>query len=180
MKIKNPFFNRDALILAQNLLGKKLVRKIGERKITGIIVETEAYVGPKDKASHAYKWKRTKRNEVEYLSGGYIYIYLCYGIHWQLNIVASKKGIPECVLIRALELPEKTKNASGPGKLCKWLKLDGSFNKEDITKSKRIWIEDGPKPNIVSAKRVGIDYAGIWAKKLLRFYIKNNQFISRK
>jgi len=180
MKIKNSFFIRDALTLAQDLLGKKLVRKIGKRKITGIIVETEAYVGPKDKASHTYKWKRTKRNEAEYLKGGCIYIYLCYGIHWQLNIVAAQKGIPECVLIRALELPEKTRNASGPGKLCQWLKINGSFNKEDITKSKRIWIEDGSKPKIVSAKRVGIDYAGSWAKKPWRFYIKNNQFISRK
>ena len=180
MKIRNPFFVRDALTVAQDLLGKKLVRKIGERKIIGIIVETEAYVGPKDKASHSYEWKRTKRNEAEYLNGGCIYTYLCYGVNWQLNIVTSKKGVPECVLIRALELPGKTRDASGPGKLCKWLKVSGSFNKEDLTKSKRIWIEDGPKPKIVFAKRVGIDYAGKWAKKPWRFYIKNNPFISRK
>ena len=77
-------------------------------------------------------------------------------------------------------MPGKTKDASGPGKLCKWLRVDGSFNKEDLAKSKRIWIEDGPKSRIVSAKRIGINYAGSWANRPWRFYIKNNPFISRK
>lgn len=184
-KLQRNFYTRPAcrrgrptLVVAKDLLGKYLVRKIGRKKLVGKIVETEAYIGPEDKASHAYKGKRTKRNEVEYLEGGRIYIYLVYGMHWQLNIITAKKGKPECVLIRALEHPK----ATGPGKLCEWLKLDKSFYGEDLTKSKRIWLENGEKikkSQIVAAKRIGIDYAGSWAKKPWRFYIKNNPFVSK-
>ena len=185
--------------VAKELLGKYLVRQIGKKKFIGKIVETEAYIGPKDRASHAYGGKITERCKTEYLVGGHIYIYLCYGMYWQLNITTEVAGKPECVLIRALEpvlynAKLKIKNvklqnakkriASGPGKLCQWFKLDKSFNGEDLTKSKRIWVEDrGCKitlREIVKAKRVGIDYAGIWKEKLWRFYIKDNEYISKK
>jgi len=187
-RLKRSFFVRPTLKVAKELLGKYLVRKIGRKKLVGKIVETEAYIGPEDKASHAYEGKVTKRNEAEYLTGGHIYIYLCYGIHWQLNITTNEKGKPECVLIRALEPVEEKattkKAASGPGKLCKWMRLNKAFDKEDLTKSKRIWVEDRgeriKKSQIVAAKRIEIDYAGAWAKKPWRFYIKDNSFISRK
>ncbi len=210
-KLSRKFYTRPTLIVAKELLGKYLVRpirkssisngvkKIVTKKLAGKIVETEAYIGPEDRASHAFKGKITERNKTEYLTGGHIYIYLCYGMYWQLNITTEKAGRPECVLIRALEpLGEKArleKIASGPGKLCRWMKLDKSFDKEDLTKSKRIWLEDPApeqarygagrgikikKSDIVATKRIGIDYAGSWAKKPWRFYIKENPFVSRK
>ena len=206
-RLRRKFYIRPTLEMAKDLLGKYLVGKIGRKKLIGKIVETEAYIGPKDKASHAFGGKITPRNKTEYLEGGYIYIYLCYGMYWQLNITTEKKGKPECVLIRALEplpqlckpkltstSPDLVELAKGPGKLCRWLKLDKSFDGENLTKSKRIWIES-PAPErvqyriskgrkiqkfkIIATKRIGIDYAGIWAKKSWRFYIKDNLFISK-
>ncbi len=163
------------------------------------MVEAEAYIGTEDKASHAFGGKITERNKAEYLEGGYIYIYLVYGMYWQLNISTSRAGRPECVLIRALDpinlkaqnsnlkttnqSPKLLKNvANGPGKLCRWMKLGKSFYGEDLTKSKRICLTDGEKvrPNqVIAAKRIGIDYAGsYWSKKKWRFYIKDNPFVS--
>jgi DNA-3-methyladenine glycosylase len=208
MKLKREFYTRNTLTVAKDLLGKYLVRKIGKKVLIGKIVETEAYIGPKDKASHAYKGKITPRNKAEYLEGGHIYIYLCYGMHWQLNITTSGAGKPECVLIRALEPVIKCKNqnanlacrqagikmknqkskrilknlTNGPGKLCRWLRLDKSFYGEDLVTSKRIWLEQGEKiekSKIVKSKRIGIDYAEEWKDKLWRFYIKDNLFVSR-
>jgi len=164
------------LTVIKELLGKYIVRQIGGKKFGGRIVETEAYIGPQDKASHAFGGKITPRNLAEYLIGGHIYIYLVYGMYWQLNISTYKKGKPECVLIRALN-SNLRKLADGPGKLCRYLKLNKSFYGEDLTKSKRIWLEDrGEKINpkdIKSSPRIGIDYAGpYWAGRRWRFYIK--------
>jgi len=185
MRLKKSFFIRPTLTIAKDLLGKYLIRKIGNKKLVGKIVETEAYIGPKDKASHAYGGKITPRNKTEYLEGGHIYIYLCYGLYWQLNATTNLTGKPECVLIRALEPVKKTKNlTNGPGKLCRWMKLDKSFDGEDLEKSKRIWLENkGEKiesSQIVKTERIGIEYAGSWAKKPWRFYLKNNLFVSRQ
>ncbi len=193
-RLNKNFFLLPTLEVAKNLLGKFIVRKYRRNLIIGKIVEVEAYKGPKDRAAHSWGGKVTKRNKIVYQSGGYIYIYLCYGMYWQLNIVTSQKGKPECILIRALE-PLKDENskisegeiqklASGPGKLCRWLKLNHSFYGEDLTKSSRIWIEQrGIKlrpPEIKSTKRIGINYAGpYWAEKKWRFYIANNPFVSR-
>ncbi len=164
------------MLVAKELLGKYLVRKIGAKKLIGKIIETEAYIGPQDRASHAYKGKVTPRNQAEYLIGGHIYIYLVYGMYWQFNISTSFAGKPGCVLIRALELPkgESQNLADGPGKLCRCLKLDKSFCGEDLTQSKRIWLEDhGEKTKssqIVATRRIGIDYAGpYWASRKWRF-----------
>ncbi|MBZ9572709.1 DNA-3-methyladenine glycosylase [Patescibacteria group bacterium] len=178
-KLTRSFYVRPTLIVAKELLGKYIVRKIGREKLVGKIIETEAYIGPQDKASHAYEGKVTPRNRAEYLIGGHIYIYLVYGMYWQLNITTGKEGKPECVLIRALELPQtKPKNlASGPGKLCRYLKLNKSFYEEDLTRSKRIWLEDREEKirpsQIVATKRIGIDYAGpYWSRRKWRFLLK--------
>lgn len=174
-RLLRNFYIQPTLWVAKNLLGKYIVRKIGTKKLAGKIIETEAYIGPKDKASHAYGGKVTKRNKAEYLIGGHIYIYLVYGLHWQLNITTFKQGKPECVLIRALDLGKLT---DGPGKLCRYLKLDKSFYGEDLTKSERIWLEDrGEKikpSSILATSRIGIDYAGpYWSKIKWRFLLKN-------
>lgn len=183
-RLLRKFYTQPTLKVAQTLLGKYLVRKIGKKKLIGKIIETEAYIGPKDKASHAYKGKMTERNKAEFMIGGHIYIYLVYGMYWQLNISTYKEGKPECVLIRALEpinpknkKPENRKVADGPGKLCRWLQLDKSFYGEDLTKSKRIWLEDwGEKiksQQIKRTARIGIDYAGpYWSRIKWRFVLK--------
>lgn len=214
-KLTRIFFTQPTLKVAKDLLGKYLIRQFGRKKIIGRIVETEAYLGPQDKASHAYGGKKTKRNLAEYLIGGHLYIYLVYGMHWQLNISTAQAGKPECVLIRALApvinrnpkseilsaswRTKQTQNSclsagganlkirnltNGPGKLCCFLKLNKSFYGEDLTKSKRIWLEDWgtkiKKEEIVATKRIGIDYAGkYWAGRKWRFYLKNNIFVSK-
>lgn len=192
-KLNRRFYTRQTLEVAKKLLGKYIVRpirkslisngvkKIVTKKLEGKIIETEAYIGPKDKASHAYGGKITPRNKAEYLIGGHIYIYLVYGMHWQMNISTFKEGKPECVLIRALDLG---KLADGPGKVCRYLKIDKSFYGEDLTKSKRIWLEDrGEKINpsqILAANRIGIDYAGFhWSRRKWRFLLKNQQNLAR-
>lgn len=196
-KLSRKFFTRDAIIVAKELLGKYLIHNYRDVKLSGKIVETEVYTGPEDKASHGYQNKMTERNKAEFYVGGHIYIYLVYGIYWQLNITTGKAGVPECVLIRALEpkngieimkkyrREENIKNlTSGPGKLCNAMRLDRSCYGLDICKSKEIYIEDrGEKvreEDIVSAKRIGIDYAGEWRDRLLRFYIKDNIFVSKR
>ncbi len=180
-KLSRNFYTQPTLKVAKEMLGKHLIRKTPKGKLIGKIVETEAYIGTKDKASHAYEGKITERNKAEYLIGGHIYIYLVYGMYWQLNISTGQKGKPECVLIRALET--ETKNlTNGPGKLCRWMGFNKSFYGEDLTKSKRVWIEQGEKvkPNqIVASRRINIDYAQEWAAKPWRFYIKNNKFVSK-
>ena len=179
-KLSRKFYTGDTLKVSKELLGKFIVRKIGNKELSGRIIETEAYIGPRDKASHAYGGKITPRNKAEYLVGGYIYIYLVYGMYWQLNITTAKEGSPECVLIRALDLG---KIANGPGKVCRYLQLDKKFYGEDLTKSARIWLEDrGEKINVsrISATgRIGIDYAGpYWSRRKWRFVL--NGFSNKK
>ena len=171
-KIKKDFYQKPALELAEKLLSKFIIRKYKGKILEGEIIETEAYIGPQDKASHAYNWKVTPRNEVEYLEGGHIYIYLVYGMHWQLNITSGKIGYPECVLIRGLKVKEDGEKTDGPGKLCRYLKLNKGFWGEDLIKSRRIWLEErGISPKkIKRTSRIGIDYSGpYWSKRKLRF-----------
>ena len=183
-RLNRNFYTQPTLKVAKQMLGKYLVHK----KLVGKIVETEAYVGPKDKASHAFGGKITKRNKAEWLIGGHIYIYLVYGMYWQLNISTGKEGKPECVLIRALEpLFPKSYNlnpkiANGPGKLCRWMGFNKSHYGVDVVTSKEIWLTEGNRvgpSQIVASKRVGIDYAEEWANKPWRFYIKDNKFVSK-
>ncbi len=168
------FFSRPSQEVAKDLLGKFLVTP----QKSGIIVETEAYLGKIDKAAHTYQGRKTPRTQVLYGPAGFLYVYLCYGLYWQLNVTT---GRGQCVLIRALET--EGKEANGPGKLTRWLEMDKSFYGEDLGKSERIWIEDhGEKIHrydIVAAPRVGIDYAEEWSRKKLRFYLRNNSFVSK-
>jgi len=167
MRLPKTYFTNDVLEIAPDLLGKKLVRifKDGSRK-EYLITETEAYRGEEDLACHASKG-RTARTEVMYQEGGVIYVYLIYGLYWLLNIVTGQSDHPQAVLIRGL------KEITGPGRVGTQLQLDRSFYREDLSQSKRIWIETGIE--IVSYradKRVGIAYAGReWANKLWRFVL---------
>lgn len=176
VRLSRRFYCRPTVEVAKDLLGRDIVRN----GLRGKIIETEAYVGAKDRASHAYKGKVTKRNKAAYMEGGHVYIYLVYGLYWQFNISTFKKGVPECVLIRAL-LPSKgdIKEANGPGKLCRYLGLDKTLYGEDLVESKKLWLEKGEKINssrTTATSRVGIDYAGpYWAKRKLRFLVKDYQ-----
>lgn len=148
------FFLRDALEVAPELVGKTLVSSLpGAQERRLVITETEVYRGVEDSACHAHRG-RTKRTEMLYRPGGAVYVYLCYGIHWLLNVITGPEDFPQGVLIRACE------GFEGPGKLTKYLGITGAQNGIDICSSPLLRIEDeGRKVNIITDKRVGIAYA---------------------
>lgn len=153
MRLEFSFFNRDCLKVAEDLIGKVLVRKTDSGEVRLRITETEGYLGEGDTACHAHKG-RTKRTEVMYMEAGTIYVYLCYGIHWLLNIVTGDAEDPQAVLIRACE------DFEGPARLTKKLSITGEFNRKDITSCEDFYIEDdGFKCEVKTDKRVGIGYA---------------------
>jgi len=169
--LDKKFFLQPTLKVARSLLGKHLVVNRRNRYQEGIIIETEAYIGFKDKASHAFKGK-TERNKIMWEEGGLLYVYLIYGMYHCLNIVTEKKGYPAAVLIRALQPIKGIQGKTdGPGKLCRELGITRADTGLDITKSKEIYLLDfGEKPEkIIAAPRIGVDYAGKWAKKNWRF-----------
>lgn len=199
MHLKLPlsyYLNPDVLFLAKDLLGKVLFTEIDGAVTSGIIVETEAYFGIVDKASHAYGGRRTDRTETLYSQGGISYVYLCYGIHHLFNIVTSSEGEPHAVLIRAIEplkgkeIMESRRNrsadqasiSSGPGSAAKAMGIDRSFNKKDLTENE-IWIEDHgiryTPEEIIAGPRIGVAYAQEDALLPWRFYIKGNQYVSK-
>ncbi len=150
------------------MLGKKIVRVYPDgTRNAFIITETEAYRGQEDRACHANRG-RTTRTEVMYRQGGHVYMYLIYGMYWMLNIVTASKDVPQAVLIRGI------KDANGPGRLTRLLKLDRGFYGEDLVYSERIWIEEGmSNPYVETAPRIGIEYAGEpWKDMPWRFLLK--------
>jgi len=184
MLLKKDFYKQSALVVAQKLLGCFLVRKIGNKIYLTRIVETEAYEGPKDLASHASRGK-TPRNAVMFGEAGICYVYFTYGMHHMLNIVTGSKDHPAAVLIRAVEHISKIEGyTNGPARLTKTLQIGKNFNTLSVyTKKSGLWIEKGEdikKSQIVSAKRIGVDYAGEYRDKLWRFYIKDNPPVSKK
>lgn len=186
MRLNKQFYLQSTEQVAQQLLGKFLIRRIGQHKIEAQIVETEAYIGPQDKASHASKGK-TPRTQIMFGPPGQAYIYLIYGMYYCFNIVTEKQDYPAAVLIRAVQpvKKEKPELINGPGKLCRYLKINKTLNNKNLITSKKIWLEDRniniKSSQIVKTQRIGIDYSGpYWSKRKLRFYIKNNQYISKK
>ncbi|AHH06489.1 DNA-3-methyladenine glycosylase II [Borrelia crocidurae DOU] len=183
--MNREFFMQDAVIVARSLLGHLLVRKINEIEIISRIVETEAYMGIIDKACHAYGGKITNRTSAMYNVGGYAYIYMIYGMHYMLNVVASEKDDPHAVLIRGIEpISPKIDGifTNGPGKLTKFLNIDLNFNKIDLLNDSKLFLRKSLSLNfeIVCAKRINVHYAGEeYANKLWRFYIKGNKFVSK-
>ncbi len=154
-RLEQAFFHRDVLEVAPELLGKLLVRKFADgSKGTYTITETEAYRGPEDRACHASRG-RTRRTEVMFRNGGKVYVYLIYGMYWMLNIVTGTEDAPQAVLIRGLQ------GIDGPGRVGRALALDRTFYGEDLTRSDRIWLENGGNAReVLALPRVGIAYAG--------------------
>ena len=197
MKLTPEYYqHEDPVVLARNLLGKVLCTRIGGTDTSGIIVETEAYFGIRDKASHAYGGRRTNRTETMYSKGGIAYVYLCYGMHHLFNVVSSVQDDPHAILIRAIEpltgipvmeerrrMPaSKAAISSGPGSAAKALGIDRSFNAKDLGGSE-IWIEDQgiryPDEAIAAGPRVGIAYAQEHALLPWRFFVKENKYVSK-
>jgi DNA-3-methyladenine glycosylase len=192
VKLPRSFYEQSTLDVARRLLGKYLIRKHPDGTTVGRIVETEAYVGPEDKACHASKG-RTARTEIMFGPGGYAYVYLVYGFHHMLNIVTEAVDFPAAVLIRAVEpvqgvelmrtrrQTEQQQNlASGPGKLCQAFAIDRALNGDDLC-GKVLYLEDrgDTVSKVVTRPRIGVDYAGPWKRKPWRFVIKGNEFVSR-
>ncbi|MCK4465877.1 MAG: DNA-3-methyladenine glycosylase [Bacteroidales bacterium] len=171
-KLSRSFYNRDVLTVAPELLGKVLVRKFDNGRVSRFIIEeVEAYRGEEDLACHASKG-RSSRTEIMYHEGGKIYVYLIYGIYWMLNIVTGENTIPQAVLIRRIE------SFDGPGKLTRQLSVDKTFYGEDLVLSKRIWIENNSEAvRFFTEPRIGINYAGeYWKNKPWRFILKEHRF----
>lgn len=176
--LPREFYDRPTLKVAKALLGKVLVRETSKGNLLAKIVDVEAYIGPKDKACHASKG-RTKRTEIMFGSAGYTYVYLIYGMYHLLNIITEQEGYPAAILIRGLEPVEKVATSArqtridGPGRVGRFLELANTHNGLDTTQGKTIWVEDHgitvPRKSIQALPRVGVDYAGEWAKKLWRF-----------
>ncbi len=163
------FFDRSSVAVARDLLGKFLVRRYRGRTAAFMITEAEAYEGPRDKASHAYRG-RTERNAVMFGGAGRWYVYFIYGMYWMLNVVAGPHGYPAAVLIRGVE------GAAGPGRLTRKMKIGRALNGRTASRSSGLWIEDRgvkvPRSRVARTPRVGVAYAGEWAKKPYRFVMK--------
>lgn len=194
--LPRKFYRRSTVVVAKALLGKRLVHIVRGKRVSGLIVEVEAYLGEKDAAAHTFGGRRTSRNEAMYGEGGHAYVYFIYGMHWCLNAVTRGHNQPEAVLIRALEPEEgieamkkrrKTdlKNlTNGPAKLCQALGVTRKLNGTDLVSSSKLFIEETPKKysqrDIQKDRRIGVAYAGKAALWPLRFYIDQNPFVSKK
>jgi len=180
MKLPRSFFGQPAEVVARSLLGARLcIRHADGEWAVGRIVETEAYLGPRDLASHA-RFGRTKRNDVMFGPPGHAYVFLVYGMHCCLNVVTSPPGEAQAVLLRALEpIRNLERSATGPGRLCQALGVDRSFNGEDF-RGDRLWLEKGPAPSerIKATARIGVEYAGHWRRRRLRFCLAGNAWVS--
>jgi DNA-3-methyladenine glycosylase len=180
-KLGRRFYDREASVVATELLGKYLVHVSRGVERIGRIVEVEAYLGPHDLAAHSARGL-TERTKVMFGPPGHAYVYMIYGMHFCMNVVTEKEGKASAVLLRALE-PVKNidDRTQGPGLLCKAMRIDRRLNGHDLL-SDSFHITAAPQPasfTVVRRPRIGVDYAGHWAKRLLRFYIRGNAFVSK-
>lgn len=190
-------FESDPVTVARRLLGQRLVRVLDGKRLAGTIVEAEAYLGAEDRAAHTYGGRRTPRNESMYLPGGHVYVYFIYGLHHCLNVVCGNKDEGVAVLVRALEpveglehmarhrgLDRPTALCSGPAKLTQALWIDRGLDGIDLRTSRTLFIEESLAAPVSGARigcspRIGVDYAGTWAERPLRFFLKGNPHVSR-
>jgi DNA-3-methyladenine glycosylase len=199
VKLERDFYTRaDTLRVARELLGKRLVvpSETGAR-VSGRVVEVEAYLGVEDRAAHSYGGRRTRRTETMYAAGGTAYVFFVYGMHHQFNVVTGPEGLPHALLVRAVEPLEGTELmrarrpvskerelTNGPGKLCRALGIDLTFDGEDLTQGERVWLEETGetfRPEQVAAgPRIGVAYAAEDALKPWRFWVKENVFVSKQ
>lgn len=195
-KLAIDFYKRtDVVEIAKELVGKILVTNFNGKITTGRIVETEAYCGITDKASHAFGGRRTPRNEHMYAGAGTVYVYICYGMHHMLNVVTNEKNIPDAILVRAIEpidgietMMVRTGKSQpgntitrGPGNLAKAMGIKKAASGISFLSDEIFLASDGFLPGasgIASSKRIGVDYAGTDSLLPYRFYLKGNKFVS--
>ena len=179
--LPRAFYDRDTVEVARALLGKHLVHVVSGVERVGRIVEVEAYLGPHDLAAHSARGL-TPRTRVMFGPPGHAYVYLVYGLHWCMNVVTQREGHASAVLLRALEPVKNLEGRTqGPALLCKAMGINKRLNAHDLL-SAEFHVADaalsGPL-RIVKRPRIGVDYAGHWARRLLRFYIRDNPFVSK-
>jgi DNA-3-methyladenine glycosylase len=172
------FFDRPADVVARELLGARLVVRGADGRIERqTIFETEAYLGAHDLACHGARGM-TNRNAVMFGPAGRWYVYLCYGMHWMLNIVTGAEGVPAAVLIRGAG------TQAGPGRLTRSLAIDGGYDGRPASRRAGLWLEAGsgavPRRLVRRTPRIGVDYAGTWAKKPLRFVVDPEELATIK
>jgi DNA-3-methyladenine glycosylase len=192
--LPRAFYARPVLTVAREVIGKFLVSESVDGVTRGRIVESEAYRGPSDRAAHSFRGRRTARTEAMFGPPGRAYVFFVYGMHWHFNLVTGRTGEPHAVLVRAVEPIDGTalmsarrgmkgdlRNlANGPGKLCKAFAIDGRDYAVDLCKAGRLYIADGPAPKKIGrSERIGVDYAGAWARKKWRFFDAGSPFVSR-
>jgi DNA-3-methyladenine glycosylase len=180
-KLPRSFYDRDTVTVARELLGKYLVHVVDGVQRVGRIVEVEAYLGEHDRAAHSSKG-RTARTQVMFGPPGHAYVYLIYGMHSCMNVVTERAGHASAVLLRALEpVANLEGRTQGPGLLCRAMGIDRARNAHDLL-GDELYIAEvrgDPPPRIVKRPRIGVDYAGHWARRLLRFYVRGNPNVSR-
>jgi DNA-3-methyladenine glycosylase len=180
-KLPRIFYDRDAVAVARDLLGKFLVHRSDDVERVARIVEVEAYLGPHDLAAHSARGL-TPRTRVMFGPPGHAYVYLVYGMYHCMNVVTEREGRASAVLLRALEPVRSVEGRTqGPGLLCRAMHIDKRLNGHDLLSDDFYIADDGNRRRltIVKRPRVGVDYAGHWARRLLRFYIAGNEFVSR-
>jgi DNA-3-methyladenine glycosylase len=200
-RLRRGFFAAAPDVLARRLLGQRLVRTREDgTRLSGIIVEVEAYLGVEDRAAHSYGGRRTARTEAMYGPPGTAYVYFTYGMHCCFNVVCGRVDEPVAVLIRALEPVEGIEAmralrgagargrdsglCSGPARLCQALQIDLNLNRIDLVSDSRLCLERArsrpvPASGLVNTPRIGVGYAGPWAGRLLRWHIRGNPHVSR-
>lgn len=174
------FYRRETLEVGRDLLGRVLCRRIARGKVLRArIVEVEAYDGPDDRASHA-RCGPTPRNAPMFAAGGIAYVYLIYGMHFCLNVVTGERAYPAAVLIRAAESPSAALSASGPGRLCRAFAIDRRLDGCSLG-GRELWLEQGEPVadrEVRRTPRIGVDYAGEWARKRYRFVLRGHPSVS--
>jgi DNA-3-methyladenine glycosylase len=181
-RLPRSFYNRGTELVARELLGMLLAHRVGGVLRVGRIVETEAYLGVHDLASHSSRG-RTPRTETMFGLPGHAYVYLIYGVYHCMNVVTEPEGHASAVLLRALEPVENLDgNTRGPGLLCRAMGIDRSLSGHDLLSDDFFLAAPRRRAefDVIARPRVGVDYAGEWAEKPLRFYIRGNPFVSRK
>ena len=179
--LERAFYARATLVVARELIGMHLVHQDGATRRMGRIVETEAYCGPEDLAAHSARG-RTARTSVMFGPAGYAYVYLVYGVWNCLNVVTAEEGVPHAVLLRGLAPVVNLTEASwGPGLLCRAMRIDRRLNGADLCGG-RLWLErparTAPAARIARATRIGVDYAGDWARRPWRFFDRDSPYVS--
>lgn len=182
IRLPRIFYDRETVTVARELLGKLLVHQVNDVALIGRIVEVEAYIGAHDLASHSSKGL-TERTKIMFGQPGCAYVYLIYGVHHCMNVVTEREGNGAAVLIRAIEpVLNISARTNGPGLLCRAMQIDKRLDGHDLL-SEDFFVaspEDVTNLSIVKRPRIGVDYAGAWARRHLRFYIKGNKFVSRQ